>query len=184
MRALPTLLLAGLLAIAAPARAADYVQAPGSTLAFATQYQGETFTGRFPGFAVRLRFDPAHLAQARLEVTIPLAGVGTDNDERDDTLKGADFFDIARFPQARYTATRFRSLGAGRYVADGTLTLRGIEKPVALTFTWTPGAQPVLAGKATVKRLQFGVGGGDWADTSLIPDDVAVSTRVVLQPAD
>ena len=60
---------------------------------------------------------------------------------------------------------------------------RGVSKPVTLTFTWTPGAQPVLSGKATVKRLDFGVGGGDWADTKTIPNEVAVSTKVVLKPA-
>jgi len=40
----------------------------------------------------------------------------------------------------------------------------------------------VLSGKATVKRLEFGVGGGDWADTSLIPDAIAVSAKVVFKP--
>ena len=54
---------------------------------------------------------------------------------------------------------------------------------MTLTFTWTPGAKPVLNGKATVKRLDFGVGGGDWTDTETIPNEVAVSTKVVLQPA-
>jgi len=57
------------------------------------------------------------------------------------------------------------------------------SKPVTLTFTWTPGAQPVLDGKATVNRLDFGIGSGDWADTSLIPNAIAVSTKVVFQPA-
>ena len=45
-----------------------------------------------------------------------------------------------------------------------------------------PGAAPVLSGKATVKRLAFGVGGGDWADTALIPDAIAISTKVVFKP--
>jgi polyisoprenoid-binding protein YceI len=54
---------------------------------------------------------------------------------------------------------------------------------VTLTFTWTDGAAPVLAGKATVQRLDFGVGGGDWADLKMIPNAVAVSTRVNLQAA-
>src|SRR3546814_5055049 len=84
---------------------------------------------------------------------------------------------MARFAQAHYSATNFRSLGDDRYAADGTLELRGVSKPVTLTFTWTPGAAPVLVGKATVKRLDFGVGGGDWADTDAIPNEVAVSTR-------
>lgn len=170
------------LALAAPAAAADYAQAPGSTLTFATRYQGEVFTGRFPAFATRLRFDPARLAASRLDVAVPLAGAATGNDERDATLKDADFFAVAKFPQARYVATKFRALGGGRYAADGQLTLRGVTRPVTLTFSWTPGSMPVLTGRATVKRLDFGVGGGDWADTSLIPNEVAISTKVTLRP--
>jgi polyisoprenoid-binding protein YceI len=52
---------------------------------------------------------------------------------------------------------------------------------VTLTFTWTPGAQPVLFGRASIKRLDFGIGTGDWADTKSIPADVAVSTHVVFK---
>lgn len=177
------LALASLLLATAPAMAADYVQAPGSTLVFASNYQGETFTGKFGGFTTTLSFDPAQLATGKLDVAIQLAGTQTGNKDRDDTLLSGDFFNVGKFAQARYTATKFRSLGGNQYAADGTLSLRGVSKPVTLTFTWTPGAQPVLAGKATVKRLDFGVGGGDWADTSTIPNEVAISTRVVLKPA-
>lgn len=168
------------LALAAPGGlAADYVQAPGSSLAFASTYEGETFTGRFPGFRTRLSFDPARLAGARLDVVIPMATVTTGTVEYDDEMRGTAFFHAAKFPQARYTATKFRALGGNRYAADGTLELRGVRKPVTLTFTWTPGPRPVLDGKATVKRLDFGVGGGEWADTSLLPDAVSVNTKVV-----
>lgn len=175
--------LALLMVFVLPAAAADYVQAPGSSLAFAGSYQGDVFTGRFPGFSTRLRFDPAQLASASLDVAIPLASATTGNGDYDENMRGADFFNAAKFPQAHYTATRFRSLGGNQYAADGTLSLHGVSKPVTLTFTWTPGAQPVLAGKATVKRLDFGIGSGDYADTGLIPDAIAVSTKVVLQPA-
>lgn len=176
--------LAFALALAASsAFAADYVQAPGSTLTFATKYQGEVFTGRFPSFATRLSFDPKALATSKLDVAIPLAGASTGDRERDQNLRGGDFFDVAKFPQARYVATKFRALGGNRYAADGVLTLRGVSKPVTLAFTWTPGAAPVLAGQATVKRLDFGVGGGDWADTGIIPNEVAVSTKVVFAAA-
>ncbi len=179
----PVAVAAALVAMmSAPAFATDYVQAPGSTLAFGGKYDGEVFAGTFPGFTTKFSFDPTHLAGARLDVTIPLAAAKTGNDDRDATLQGPDFFNIAMFAQAHYTATTFRSLGDDRYAADGTLELRGIKKPVVLTFTWTPGAKPVLVGKATVQRLDFNVGGGDWADTSLIPDVIAISTRVVLQP--
>ncbi|GHA77633.1 YceI family protein [Cognatilysobacter bugurensis] len=169
--------------LAAPAFAVDYVQAPGSSLAFATKYQGEVFIGRLPGFVTTMRFDPKRLADAKLDVTIPLAQATVEHPDGTDALRGSDFFDAARHPQARYTATRFRALGSNRYAADGTLSLRGASKPVTLEFTWTPGAKPVLTGRATVPRLAFGVGGGDWADTDLIPNDVAISTRVNLAAA-
>jgi polyisoprenoid-binding protein YceI len=180
----PKSLLFPLLLFAAPALAADYVQAPGSALTFAGKYQGEVFTGRFPGFATKLSFDPAQLATAELDVAIPLATATTGNDEYDGELRGDDFFASAEFAQAHYVATKFRALGGNRYAADGTLSLHGISKPVALEFTWTPGAKPVLAGKATVSRLAFGVGGGDWADTTLIPDAIAVAAKVVFVPAE
>ena len=179
----PALTAAALVAMMAttPARAADYVQAPGSTLAFASKYDGEVFSGRFGSFSTTLSFDPAKLAASKLDVSIGLAGTKTGNDDRDSTLQSADFFNVAQFAQARYSATKFSSLGGNQYAADGNLTLRGVTKPVTLTFTWTPGAQPVLAGKATVKRLDFGVGGGDWTDTSDLPNEVAISTKVVFK---
>jgi len=181
----PLLTAAALVATmaAAPAFAADYVQASGSSLVFASKYDGEVFTGKFSSFTTTLSFDPAKLATSKLDVVIPLTGASTGNGDRDSTLSGADFFNVAKFAQARYTATKFRSLGGNQYAADGSLSLRGVSKPVTLTFTWTPGAQPVLNGKATVKRLDFGVGGGDWADTKTIPNEVAVSTKVVFKPA-
>lgn len=179
-RKLPALVLL----LSTPAMAADYVQAPGSSLAFGGTYQGEAFSGTFPGFETKLSFDPAQLAAARLDVAIPLAMATTGNPDYDGELRGEAFFDAARFPQARYTATKFRALGGNRYAADGTLSLHGASRPVTLTFEWTPGAMPVLSGRATVRRLEFGIGGGDWADTSLIPDAIAVSTKVVFRPAD
>ena len=175
-----TLLLA-LAMLCAPAFAADYTQAAGSSLVFAGKYQGEAFTGRFPGFATTFRFDPKQLATSKLIVSIPLATAATSNADYDGELRGASFFDAAKFPRATYSATTFRALGGNRYAADGVLTLRGVSKPVVLDFTWTPGTAPVLSGKATVKRLAFGVGGGDWADTALIPDTIAISTKVVFK---
>ena len=173
--------LAAMLAVA-PASAADYTQAAGSTLAFASRYDGELFTGRFSEFNTKVSFDPARPEAGKLDVTIGLVSAVTGNADRDSTLKTPDFFDVAKYAQARYTATGFRKLADGQYAADGTLELRGVRKPVTLTFSWTAGAQPVLTGKAVVKRLDFGVGGGDWDDTDTIPDAVNISTKVVLKP--
>jgi len=173
-----------LLALAMPfAQAADWRAAPGSTLGFRAQYMGEDFDGRFGTFSPDIRFDPAALADARFDVRIDLASARTDNEERDAMLVGPEFFDAQAVPQARYVATRFRALGGDRFVAEGTLTLRGVSREVPLTFHWQAGAQPVLEGEATVQRLAFKIGEGDWADTGLLPDEVKVHTRLVLAPA-
>ena len=97
--------------MATPAFATDYVQAPGSSLVFATKYDGEVFTGQFGGFSTKLSFDPVQLAAAKLDVTIQLVGTSTGNADRDSTLTGGDFFNVSKFAQARYVADRFRALG-------------------------------------------------------------------------
>lgn len=176
------LLFTAALLIAAPAAAADWVQAPGSSLVFAGTYQGDTFSGHFPGFQTRLRFDPSDLESARLEVDIPLAGVTTGNADYDGEMRGAAFFDVGRYARASYTAEDFRALEDGRYAADGVLELRGASHPVTLVFTWDPAGQPTLTGRATVDRLAFGIGGGTWADASVLPAEIAISTRVVFRP--
>lgn len=178
-----SVLLFAALLFAAPATAADWVQAPGSSLVFAGTYQGEVFSGHFPGFQTRLSFDPADPASATLEVDIPLAGVTTGNPDYDGEMRGAAFFDIGRYARARYVAEGFRALEDGSYAADGVLELRGTSHPVTLTFTWDPGERPVLTGRATVDRLAFGIGEGMWSDTSVIPAGIAISTKVVFRPA-
>jgi polyisoprenoid-binding protein YceI len=179
-RCLHILLLAAL-AGAGQASAADYIQLKGSSLGFSGKYQDEAFNGTFPGFVTTLRFDPAKLAGAKLDVSIPLATATTRNADYDTELRGSAFFNSGKFPQARYSAVKFRALGGNRFAADGMLSLRGVSKPVTLSFTWTPGAKPVLSGTAVVKRLEFGIGTGDWADVGVIPNEIKVSTKVLLQ---
>lgn len=161
---------------------ADYAQQPGSSLGFTGSYQGETFTGSFTKFNSNIRFDPAALAQSRFDVRITLTSANTKNAERDEMLLGSEFFNTPSQPEARYVASKFRALGNNRFVADGVLSLRGVSKPVPLTFTWTPGVKPQLSGSAKVQRLDFKVGTGDWDDLELIPNAVIVNTRLLLSP--
>jgi polyisoprenoid-binding protein YceI len=189
------LLVTGMLVLAtmsvqgadAPAKAAPAVAAatawrvlPGSTLGFTATYQGEDFEGRFARFTPSIVFDPAHPESGRFDVAIQLASADTRNEERDEMLRGEGFFNSGKTPAARYRASRFRALGGGRFVAEGQLSLNGITRPVALAFSWSGGPRPVLAGTATLKRLEFGVGTGEWTDTELLPDTVRVKTRLLL----
>lgn len=175
-----------LLAAAIPVVAAPSWQVqPGSTLRFAATTQGEAFDGGFGRFDAAIAFDPADLAGARFTVEIDLASVDTANSERDDALRGAEFFAVESQPQARYIATRFRPGDApGRFVAEGELSLNGHTRPVPLHFTWAAeGSGAVLEGEAGLDRLAFGLGEGDWADADLIGHDVRVHTRLLLAPA-
>ncbi|WP_439951230.1 YceI family protein [Sphingomonas azotifigens] len=162
-------------AAAVPVR--SWKVAAGGTLGFRTVYSGETINGRFTRWTADIQFSPDDLAHSKIAVDVDLASVSSGDSERDDTLKGDDFFGIAAHPKARFTATRIRKQGAG-YVADGTLALAGATKPMPVAFTLKiDGDHAQASGTASVKRLAFGVGKGQWSDASTIPDAVAVTFR-------
>jgi polyisoprenoid-binding protein YceI len=166
-----------------PANAGEWISRAGSTLAFETSYDGEAFTGRFGDFSARVDFDPASPGTCRLAVRVALASADTGHDERDEVLVGEDFFAAATAADALWNGQSCRALPDGRFVAEGTLSLRGAKKAVPLTFRWTAGKTPRLDGEARVSRLAFGVGGGDdWADVDVLPDTVKVTTRVLFDP--
>ncbi len=160
-----------------------HADARSSTLGFSGTYQGDAFNGSFKTFDAAIAFDPAQLATSRFDVRITLASADTANAEQNDALRGGDFFDTAHTPVATYTATKFRSLGGNRYAADGVLSLRGTSRPITLTFAWTAGATPALVGDAVVNRLDFKVGGGQWADTGMIGNAITVHTALKLVAA-
>lgn len=165
----------------APVLAAQYTQAPGSVLAFATQYDGQIVVGKFQQFQTQLTFDPNDLDHAKLDVSIVVSSAQTGNAERDSTLRGKDFFNAEAVATAHYTADHFRALDKDHYAINGTLELNGISKPVPLSMTLTQnGNQVTLRAKGSIPRLTFNIGRGEWADTQLIPNAVAVSTKVIL----
>lgn len=169
-----------LLVVIATGANAWTVDAAHSTLTFSGTYQGEKFEGHFKHFdAKTINYDPANLQDAKFDVMIDIASIDTANSERDQALPGAAFFDTAKFPQAHFIATHFRKDANGQVFADGTLALHGISKPVTLRVTYSPNKQ-TLDVDATLKRLDFGIGSGDWSDTSMIGNDVAVHGHLAL----
>ena len=174
-------LIAFALALPVVASATDYaVQPAGSTLAFHGTFQGAGFDGHFGTFDAAIAYDPAHLDASKFDVTVDLASARTGDNDRDTALPGSDFFDVARFPRAHFVTTAFHQNGS-TVTADGTLTLHGVTKPVSLTVNFAPnGKAATLDVKGVVKRLDFGVGGGDYADTSVIANDVTVTAHLNL----
>jgi polyisoprenoid-binding protein YceI len=122
---------------------------------------------------VRGRFDKvtgsitaaANPADCAVDITIDTATISTQNTERDDDLRGADFFDVKQFPTATYRGRGIRRAG-NAWVMDGTLTIRGVSKTVPLTFSFkglfpdTPAGKPPRAafhGMAETHRGDFGM---------------------------
>ena len=72
-------------------------------------------------------------------------------------------------------------LGPGRFEVAGQLAIKGVTRellvPVQLRQA---GAVSTASGSFTLKRLQFGIGDGDWNDPSLVADEVLVRFRLVL----
>jgi polyisoprenoid-binding protein YceI len=172
-----------LFALALPglASAADYaVQPAGSKLAFSGSFQGQSFDGTFGQWTAAISYDAAKLATSKFDVEVDLASAKTGDKDRDGALPGSDFFNVAKFPKAHFVTTGFRQNGA-QVIADGNLTLRGLTKPVSLTVVFKPqGTGATMDVTGSVKRLDFGVGTGDYADTSVIANEVKVNAHLVL----
>ncbi len=150
-----------------------------STLAFKGTYQNEGFDGKFKKFDAAISYDDTDITKAKFDVKVNVASVDTASSERDDSLKGDDFFAPKKFPQAHFLTTSFTKSSDGAVVAQGTLTIRDQTKPVTLKVKFTPnGDKATLDVDTTLKRADFGLGAGkDWVD---IGADVPVHGHLVL----
>lgn len=169
--------------VCSSASAATYAADPASSrLEFTGVQAGAAFKGVFHQFAAAVDFDPAAPANAHIEVTIEVTSVDSGDKDRDGTMRGADIFDVAHFPTAHYV-TRSITRTAMGYSAVGALTLRGVTKDVPIEFKFASAAAgATLTGTAELKRLDFGVGRGDWKNTDWVADAVKVAFSLNLKP--
>ena len=175
-------LAAGLAAMLAFAAAQWSMQPKESKLTFVGVQAGAQFEGSFDKFTAAIQFDAKDLAGSRFDVKIDTASVNTQDGERDDTIKSTDLFDVKRFPSAHYVADKFTAKGGNKYSATGKLTLRDVTKDVPIEFTFeTKDGGAWLKGSAKFKRLDFGVGQGDWKDTETVGNDVQVRFSLLLK---
>jgi polyisoprenoid-binding protein YceI len=156
-----------------------------SQLTFTATQEGAKFSGRFSEFtsSLELQVVDTEVALLQLGAVIQLGSVDTQYGERDDYLKQADWFHIDVWPEARYKAISIRQLGGNQFVADGELTLRDIKQPIQIALELTleeNGERGQLAGTASLSRLDFGVGQGDWTDTKWVGDEVNVRFELYL----
>jgi polyisoprenoid-binding protein YceI len=183
-----TMLIAASAAVAAAPVPTYTLDAAKSTLEFGFVQAGAKNKGKFPKFTVNFGFADDNLAASKLDVTINIPTLDTDDKERDDTLRGADLFDAAKFPQAHFTATQITKTAAGGYEAAGTFALRGVTRPQRVSFILRAVTEQgrgviYMTGKTLVKRLDFGVGQGDWKSTEWIDNEVNITFNLRLLPA-
>jgi polyisoprenoid-binding protein YceI len=166
------------LGLAAPAAAQEApvwsVVQDDSRLGFVATQSGSDVEGEFQDWNAEIAFDP-EAAAGRVAVTVQTASVATGARDRDDSLKGDGLLHVEAYPEARFVAERFAATGENAYEATGALTLRGTTREVVLPFTLTVSGDTAEAqGELTVDRLDFGVGQGQWADTSTIGAEVRI----------
>lgn len=158
-----------------------------SSLTFSATQTGAFVNGRFPSWSGNIVLDPAALAGARIEIAIQMPPMTAGNQDVDSLMKGANFLDVRKFPEARFVATTVAALGGDRYEARGKLTLRDVTRDVVLPFTLAIVDNPAQAGtlratargKLIIKRLDYGIGQNEWAGTGQVANEVTIDLNVV-----
>ena len=164
---------------AAPAQAWN-IDAKQSRIGFSTTWAGNAVKGSFGQWSGDIRFDPANLAGSSAAITIMMGSAKTGVKEPDDNLPGADWFDARKFPTARFTTSSIRTLGQNRYMADGFLTIKGVNYRVALPFSVTiAGPVATMTGQVTLDRIALKLGLESDSDAEWVarPTVVTISVR-------
>lgn len=144
---------------------------------------GTPFTGRFGAFSVSLCLEDDDPGTARIRVTVDTGSADTGNRQGNEALRGAEFFDAARFPEATWTSRSVRPHRDG-HLATGVLTVRDVsaEQPVRLSFR--SGTPPRLSGEAQILRLDWEVGTGEFEDTGFLRNRVDLRFELDLEAHD
>jgi polyisoprenoid-binding protein YceI len=153
-----------------------------SRLEFVGTQAGAPLRASFHSFTATIDFAPDALPGAHFDVLIDVRSVDSQDADRDATMKGKDGFDVAQWSTAHYVAKAITKSAAGFHGA-GSLTLHGVTRDVPIDFQFTTAAAGAkLEGSATLKRLDFGVGQGDWKSTEWIGDEVKINFSLQLVP--
>ena len=151
-----------------------------SALSFIGFQQGDKFTGVFKDFDATIHYAATDLPGSSLDVVIHLPSLDTRSLERDQALISAEWFDVGRFPDARFRTVAIRQTTSGP-VGDADLTIKGRTKRIAFPFVWKPTAGgATLDARVNLNRLDFGLGAGEWADAGIIGHSVEVVVHLVL----
>jgi len=176
------------LLMAASAEAADLVPwriiPAESMLSFtARDATGGTITGRFGSFSGTILFDPARLAESKINIDVDVASVSAGLPDAQSNLPKPAWLSIQAFPKAHYESMALAKRPDGQYEAQGTLSLKGVSAPVTLTFslpTFGP-KRAVAKGAARLSRGVFKVGQGDKENGPMVADPVDLAFTITAE---
>lgn len=145
--------------------------------------------GRFTDFDVTLVNEKDDFTDGKLNATIKVKSINTDNEGRDKHLRSADFFDAEKYPEMKFVSKSFEKTGKNTYKIVGDLTIHGITKPITLETKYNgtvtdPWGNTRTGFKATttVNRKEFGIVYNQTLETGglLLGEDVDVTINVEL----
>ena len=157
-----------------------------SEIRFVSKQKGGNVEGRFRKWKANVDFRPKDLPRSRAGFEIDLASIDLASEESESEIRRPIWFDTAKFPIARFASSEVRDVGGDRYEIAGTLSMKGVAKDVVVPVKLNKdaGGNSVAEGEFTIKRLEYRVGEGMWADTDTIANEVTVRVRMVLPPLD
>ena len=176
------LVLMGLFIITSGANAIEFNQVLNdkSSIGFVYKQMDVPLNGKFKKFVAQINFDPAKPEAAQAKFDIDLTSVDTGFSESDEEMVGKDWFNAKAFPTAKFVSTGVKSLGANRFEVQGKLTIKGKTLPVSAPFTFKPDAAVALFdGKLTIKRLDYAIGEGEWADVDTVANEIQIKFHIV-----
>ena len=160
-----------------PASDIDYGQ---SRIGFTYRQMNVPVEGSFRKFRGDLHFDDKRPEASRAEFEVDLTSIDTGTPDGDAEAQRKDWFNTAAQPSARFVSTGVKRLAPDRYQITGKLTIKGhtqeIGVPTGITRT---GNTRAYTGSFVLKRLQFAIGEGVWADVETVADDIEVRFRIV-----
>lgn len=141
--------------------------------------------GRFTDYSGTIVYDEQDLTRSAVEVTIKAESINTDVKNRDDHLRGSDFFDVAKYPDITFKSTRVEKRGDG-YVAIGMFTMRGVSREIALPFKVNgksnfQGATHLgVEAAVTINRRDYGMTWDATLDTGglVVGNDVTIELNI------
>lgn len=153
-----------------------------SEIAFVSKQMGVPVEGKFKKFDAQIAFDPQKPETSHVALTIDIGSATIGVPETDAELPKPAWFNAIKFPQATFASTAIKAAGANKFDVSGKLTIKGESQNVVIPVNLTPqGANTWANGSFTIKRLAFKIGEGEWADTSMVADDVQVKFKLALQ---